>query len=163
MIQFSWCSLSLSPGVPRRVLKCLEVSRAAFWVSYSSPVPQTTPQLRTQVSTCVQIGVLLFSTRDRWKAAPRGHEGRSCEPLPSKTNDSQLGCRLSLSGIRGSNSRPSAWEADALPTELIPQLWLKKAQSLILRLGDPHRIQTCNLLIRSQMLYSVELGDHIAG
>ena len=52
------------------------------------------------------------------------------------------------SGIRDSNSRPSAWEADALPTELIPRL-----------VSDPHRIQTCNLLIRSQMLYSVELGD----
>ena len=51
------------------------------------------------------------------------------------------------SGIRDSNSRPSAWEADALPTELIPPK------------SDPHRIQTCNLLIRSQMLYSVELGD----
>ena len=27
-----------------------------------------------------------------------------------------------MSGKRGSNSRPSAWEADALPTELLPQL-----------------------------------------
>ena len=27
-----------------------------------------------------------------------------------------------LSGKRGSNPRPSAWEADALPTELLPQL-----------------------------------------
>ena len=26
-------------------------------------------------------------------------------------------------------------------------------------LGDSHRIQTCNLLIRSQMLYSVELAS----
>lgn len=26
------------------------------------------------------------------------------------------------SGIRDSDSRPSAWEANALPTELIPQL-----------------------------------------
>ena len=26
---------------------------------------------------------------------------------------------------------------------------------------DPHRIQTCNLLIRSQMLYSVKLGSHL--
>ena len=26
-----------------------------------------------------------------------------------------------MSGKRGSNSRPSAWEADALPTELLPQ------------------------------------------
>ncbi len=25
-----------------------------------------------------------------------------------------------LSGRRGSNSRPSAWKADALPTELLP-------------------------------------------
>ena len=27
-----------------------------------------------------------------------------------------------LSGRRGSNPRPSAWKADALPTELLPQL-----------------------------------------
>ncbi len=29
-------------------------------------------------------------------------------------------CILSLSGRRGSNSRPSAWKADALSTELLP-------------------------------------------
>src|SRR4029453_200925 len=29
--------------------------------------------------------------------------------------------RLPLSGRRGSNPRPSAWEADALPTELRPR------------------------------------------
>ena len=28
-------------------------------------------------------------------------------------------------------------------------------------LGDSDRIQTCNLLIRSQMLYSVELANHL--
>ena len=28
-------------------------------------------------------------------------------------------------------------------------------------LGDRDRIQTCNRLIRSQLLYSVELRDHI--
>ena len=28
--------------------------------------------------------------------------------------------RLNQSGKRGSNSRPSAWKADALPTELLP-------------------------------------------
>ena len=34
---------------------------------------------------------------------------------------------LSLSGIRDSNPRPSAWEANALPTELIPLgLWRKE-------------------------------------
>ncbi len=30
------------------------------------------------------------------------------------------------SGKRGSNSRPSAWEADALPTELLPQISMTK-------------------------------------
>ncbi len=30
-----------------------------------------------------------------------------------------------LSGKRDSNPRPSAWEADALPTELFPQLWMQ--------------------------------------
>ena len=28
--------------------------------------------------------------------------------------------KADMSGKRGSNSRPSAWEADALPTELLP-------------------------------------------
>jgi hypothetical protein len=34
-----------------------------------------------------------------------------CESAAEKFNES---------GKRGSNSRPSAWEADALPTELLP-------------------------------------------
>ncbi len=32
--------------------------------------------------------------------------------------------------------------------------------SVFAKLSDPDRIQTCNLLIRSQMLYSVELRSH---
>ncbi len=31
---------------------------------------------------------------------------------------------INWSGKRGSNPRPSAWEADALPTELLPHLVL---------------------------------------
>ena len=38
-----------------------------------------------------------------------------------------------LSGKRGSNSRPSAWEADALPTELLPQV---KNKQPLLDVGD---------------------------
>ena len=34
--------------------------------------------------------------------------------------------------------------------------------SFLLYICDSHRIQTCNLLIRSQMLYSVELANRIA-
>ena len=71
---------------------------------------------------------------------------KRCGSIPQAKNPA-MWLDFSASGIRDSNSRPSAWEADALPTELIPQCC------------DPHRIQTCNLLIRSQMLYSVELGD----
>ena len=36
-----------------------------------------------------------------------------------------------------------------------------KCFSLTFLFRDPDRIQTCNLLIRSQMLYSVELRDRL--
>ena len=44
----------------------------------------------------------------------------------------------------------------------------KIAKCVILRnlaifLGDSNRTQTCNLLIRSQMLYSIELWSHFGG
>lgn len=39
--------------------------------------------------------------------------------LPRKRSTPELHWR-SLSGRRGSNPRPSAWKADALPTELLP-------------------------------------------
>ena len=40
--------------------------------------------------------------------------------LPRKRSTPELHWR-SWSGRRGSNPRPSAWKADALPTELLPQ------------------------------------------
>ena len=89
-----------------------------------------------------------------------------------------------LSGKRDSNSRPQPWQGCALPTELFPhfrgqgQIRTAEAvrqqiyslpvlttylptQSTDFRqnLGDSCGIQTHNLLIRSQMLYSVELTD----
>ncbi len=36
-------------------------------------------------------------------------------------NISKFNALDNKSGRRGSNSRPSAWEADALPTELLPR------------------------------------------
>ncbi len=39
---------------------------------------------------------------------------------------------------------------------------IKKDGSFNFHLCDPDRIQTCNLLIRSQMLYSVELRDRVS-
>ena len=90
-----------------------------------------------------------------------------------------------MSGKRDSNSRPQPWQGCALPTELFPhfrgqgQIRTAEAvrqqiyslpvlttylptQSTDFRqnLGDSCGIQTHNLLIRSQMLYSVELRSH---
>ncbi len=39
---------------------------------------------------------------------------------------------LKESGKRGSNPRPSAWEADALPTELLPQIEVVSLLALLL-------------------------------
>ena len=41
--------------------------------------------------------------------------------LPRMRSTPELHRLNCLSGKRGSNSRPSAWKADALPTELLPQ------------------------------------------
>lgn len=38
-----------------------------------------------------------------------------------------MGGACCMSGIRDSDSRPSAWEANALPTELIPLFSAKKS------------------------------------
>ena len=42
-------------------------------------------------------------------------------------------------------------------TNILPDTNKKKAASVMQPLGDRDRIQTCNRLIRSQLLYSVEL------
>ena len=42
--------------------------------------------------------------------------------LPRKCSTAELHWQYSLSGRRGSNPRPSAWKADALSTELLPQV-----------------------------------------
>ena len=41
--------------------------------------------------------------------------------LPRKCSTAELHWHLFLSGKRDSNPRPSAWKADALSTELLPQ------------------------------------------
>ncbi len=41
-----------------------------------------------------------------------------------------------MSGKRGSNPRPSAWEADALPTELLPQMRCKGNKSFCITQVD---------------------------
>ena len=48
--------------------------------------------------------------------------------LPRKRSTSELHW-LTKSGRRGSNPRPSAWKADALPTELLPHYVLKIKKS----------------------------------
>ena len=56
------------------------------------------------------------------KSGKRDSNGEAEAELPHKKNEQQLKtvARLNKSGKRDSNPRPSAWEADALPTELLP-------------------------------------------
>ena len=79
----------------------------------------------------------------------------------------------------GSNSRPSACKADALPVELHPQyngrkdrtwtcdpcvpnavLFQAELLSDFMQYGASNRSRTHNLLIRSQALYPIELQTH---
>ena len=43
-------------------------------------------------------------------------------PLPRVCSTPELRGRYNWSGRRGSNPRPLAWKANALPTELLPHL-----------------------------------------
>ncbi len=78
--------------------------------------------------------------------------------LPRKRSTPELHWR-SLSGRRGSNPRPSAWKADALPTELLPQFLRKflfkvKARSVICRAFSGRRwIRTTEG--KNQQIYSL--------
>ena len=54
------------------------------------------------------------------KAEPVARIELATSSLPRKRSTPELHWR-SWSGRRGSNPRPSAWKADALPTELLPQ------------------------------------------
>ena len=64
------------------------------------------------------------------KAEPVARIELATSSLPRKRSTPELHWR-SLSGRRGSNPRPSAWKADALPTELLPLVFFnKKTRSL---------------------------------
>ena len=80
----------------------------------------TSPSQRSFVSTIGRRS--LPSNLSRWRdlnPRPLPYQG-SALPL------SYIG-NISLSGRRGSNSRPSAWKADALSTELLPHcvVWVE--------------------------------------
>ena len=61
--------------------------------------------------------------------------------LPRKRSTPELHW-LTESGRRGSNSRPSAWKADALPTELLPQYKMWGEQDSNLRRRTPADLQS---------------------
>ena len=54
--------------------------------------------------------------------------------LPRMRSTPELHRLCVWSGKRGSNSRPSAWKADALPTELLPQVsgrrWIRTTEDI---------------------------------
>ena len=56
-----------------------------------------------------------------------------------------------VSGRRGSNPRPAAWKAAALPTELLPHVF--ETQHFTPFFGGENRIRTCEDI--SQQIYSL--------
>ena len=61
------------------------------------------------------------------QSAPFGHSG-ICpfQKVCLKKSDSLENYLIPKSGRRGSNPRPSAWKANALSTELLPQFYVGK-------------------------------------
>ena len=66
------------------------------------------------------------------------------------------------SGKRDSNPRPSAWEADALPTELLPQFECKVSDFLRNPQQNPLKtiitVQRCYLRYQSNIFHRSHLG-----
>ena len=74
---------------------------------------------------CELVGRLFCYTAKRMKQHQQSvRNSKSITPAEGATSKRELGhaCRITWSGQRGSNPRPQAWEACALPTELCPQI-----------------------------------------
>ena len=76
---------------------------------------------------------LMTSSLPRRRSTPelRGQAAARVTPLPAAPefrNKPTTCSNKNWSGRRGSNSRPSAWKADALPTELHPPTQLRIAE-----------------------------------
>src|SRR6185295_8464496 len=69
--------------------------------------------------------------------------------------------RVRESGRPGSNRRPSAWEADALPTELRPRLEKGTAPSLQQGIAEK-RLQADDLTVRTLLDWHREDGQTMA-
>ena len=65
---------------------------------------------------------------------------------------------LIRSGKRGSNPRPSAWEANALPTELLPQFYLQFAIAIQLNTTSPIGIGVlCQMSYCRNSIYNLSI------
>ena len=77
-------------------------------------------------------------------SAPPVLQGRADREISARADSKKTPVFGDLpgSGIPGSNRRHSAWEADTLPTELIPQIFLRRlyvAKSSACQSVRPHR------------------------
>src|SRR5262249_21361736 len=82
------------------------------------------PPARERARAVAAVGTSPFGT-----PVVQGGSASPAQPEGGGTEGSQFQ-HLELSGIPGSNRRHSAWEADALPTELIPRELLLCPHSL---------------------------------
>ena len=68
--------------------------------------------------------------------------------LPRMRSTPELHRLFDWSGRRGSNSRPSAWKADALPTELLPRMLWEEVDS-------NHRTRRSGFTVRRNCRYAI--------
>ena len=72
--------------------------------------------------------------------------------LPRKRSTPELYRQKKLSGRRGSNSRHSAWKADALPTELLPLImWGEQDSNLRRRSQQFYRLLSLTAWVSPQI------------
>ena len=74
--------------------------------------------------------------------------------LPRMRSTPELHRLILLSGKRGSNSRPSAWKADALPTELLPHrvMWGEQDSNLRRHRQQIYSLPQLATLVSPQLL-----------
>ncbi|GEM_PF-2438252 len=68
-----------------------------------------------------------------------------------------------MSGKRGSNSRPPAWEANALPTELLPHFYQFKGSSFKLHCKGKYNFYISNKILDfliGEILHNFELNQN---
>ncbi len=120
----------------KELLKRIELSTSSL------PRKCSTPELQQPINSTFQI------PNSKFGYPP---DAKLIFNIPVKPGI--LNFKFIVSGKRGSNSRPIAWKAIALPTELLPLTYFKFEISDLKLYRGENRIRTCEDI--SQQIYSL--------